>query len=652
MSDRTESTLVTGLLPGIFGLFVIFSFLSTGYPFGAENPGHYLLARYAWHHPDNFFNLWGRPLFTLISFPFAQFGMTGMKLMNSLLSVLTGYGAYLALKKLEIRPSWVAVLFVCFTPIWLYVTISALTEVLFGFMLVLSILLILRKRYVFSAIVLSFLMFARLEGFILLPLFGLVFLLRRKYLAIPFLLTGFVCYSLAGLLLTHDLLWIIHRFPYMASSETYAGVRGSFLHYLVQWDVTLGIPLALFFLAGLAGICSGLFSGIREQREHSLWFSLLVVLPFLVYYLFHTILYWQGWGSSLGSLRLISSIFPLAAMIAVVGFAKVVNLFPFPWFRHLFTIVTVVAVITVGVMTYRYPVSNGPEEALISEATTWIRTNLPAETPVFYTSQDACYQLGINPWDSATGTIIHGKSDFRKIPEGTILLWDSHFGPNELKLPKDSLMFRKDLMLIAAFLPEPPRRTLGGKPLEVLVFQKGPLPGGTHNYTLLDSIIRVSERNFTTLFSYSNSFEPPAGWEFESHLSQEVSHSGSFSYKTDSTVVYGPGIIWKVTALPIDTGQLFIRAAMFVWPVESFKENPTSLVISFERDQRPYQYKDLRFELPDYMEPGRWHRVTSRLKVPEGISSEDMFKVYIWHRGKGTLYCDDLQVELLKRDMK
>jgi len=114
-------------------------------------------------------------------------------------------------------------------------------------------------------------------------------------------------------------------------------------------------------------------------------------------------------------------------------------------------------------------------------------------------------------------------------------------------------------------------------------------------------------------------------------------------------VEFGPGINWNVTTLPIDTGNLFIRVTIYVWPVESFTENKTSLVISFERNHKSYQYGKLNLDETDYMAPGRWHRVTARLQVPDLISSEDIFKVYIWHQGKGTLFCDDLQIELLKR---
>jgi hypothetical protein len=170
-----------------------------------------------------------------------------------------------------------------------------------------------------------------------------------------------------------------------------------------------------------------------------------------------------------------------------------------------------------------------------------------------------------------------------------------------------------------------------------------------HDYLLLDSIARVMELKSTVLYCETNTFEPIEGRPIDSYYTTEVSHSGVSSFRTDSLVTYGPGMTRHVTMLPIDTGNMYIRATLQVWPVEPFPENPASLVISFEREQKPYQYGSLDLGKVDSLEPGRWYRITARLKVPEEISSEDIVKVYIWHRGKGTLFCDDFQVELIKR---
>ena len=70
----------------LFYLVVLLTFLSTTIIYLiADSPYdtgdgivHYQIARYSWEHPHLLLYLWGKPFFTLISSPFAQFGLKGM----------------------------------------------------------------------------------------------------------------------------------------------------------------------------------------------------------------------------------------------------------------------------------------------------------------------------------------------------------------------------------------------------------------------------------------------------------------------------------------------------------------------------------------------------------------------------------------------
>ena len=50
---------------------------------------HYLYAKYATAHPENFFNHWAKPLYVLLACSFAQFGFVGMKIFNALVALFT-----------------------------------------------------------------------------------------------------------------------------------------------------------------------------------------------------------------------------------------------------------------------------------------------------------------------------------------------------------------------------------------------------------------------------------------------------------------------------------------------------------------------------------------------------------------------------------
>jgi hypothetical protein len=43
---------------------------------------HFLYAKYAFIHPENFVNHWAKPVFVWIAAPFAQLGFSGVKFLN------------------------------------------------------------------------------------------------------------------------------------------------------------------------------------------------------------------------------------------------------------------------------------------------------------------------------------------------------------------------------------------------------------------------------------------------------------------------------------------------------------------------------------------------------------------------------------------
>ena len=62
---------------------------STGILESGDGIQHYQIARYAWQHHELFLHSWGKPLFTLLSSPFAQLGIWGMTIFNALCFVAT-----------------------------------------------------------------------------------------------------------------------------------------------------------------------------------------------------------------------------------------------------------------------------------------------------------------------------------------------------------------------------------------------------------------------------------------------------------------------------------------------------------------------------------------------------------------------------------
>ena len=198
MNYKSSKNLHWFLLIMVFILLIVLSFLSEGFYGGADNINHYFISRYSFRYPHLFLDTWGRPVFTIMSSPFSQFGFMGLKLFNVLLGCLSAFLAFLTARKIGIRQSWLAILFVIFTPMYFLMTLTGLTEIQFGFILILSVYLFFDEKYLASAIIISFLPLSRSEGIVLLPFLFIALLMKRKYYAVPFLATGFLLFSIVG----------------------------------------------------------------------------------------------------------------------------------------------------------------------------------------------------------------------------------------------------------------------------------------------------------------------------------------------------------------------------------------------------------------------------------------------------------------------
>ena len=261
-----------------FLVVFLYYFFSPGVYGSTDNVTHFLYSRYAFQYPVFFLHPWARPLYTILSAPFAQFGFKSVQLLNVLLGMATAYYCYRIAKILDIHPSLPVILFVCFMPLYFIMMPTALTEILFSFVLVISFFLFLRRYFVAAAVVISFLPFARSEGFFLLPFYFLAFLYVKKYRAIPFLVVGTLLFSLAGWHYYKDFFWVFTQFPYQLHHPIY-NQQGDLLHFLIYRDEIIGLPLEILFIAGTLQVTRELFSGDRALRDRTVILCLLSLTP-------------------------------------------------------------------------------------------------------------------------------------------------------------------------------------------------------------------------------------------------------------------------------------------------------------------------------------------------------------------------------------
>lgn len=420
------------LVFAIILLYVVVALLthinSSGVYDAGDGINHHLIARYAWKHPLLFLDHWGKPFYTLVSSSFAQLGYTGSVVFN----ILCGAGTLACVagmaKKLNYPNRAAAVFLAAFAPLFFGVSISGLTEPLFALVLFASQLLALRKRYVWAALLVSFLPFVRSEGFLLLPLFGLVLLLRKQWFATLWLSAGTLLYSLIGGFAMGDFLWVIHNNPYRGAEDIYGS--GSLFHFVTNNEFILGTAGVVLLLIGCLFFVRRVIkkTGPKTFLPEEL---LLIYGCFFTYFIAHSFFWRFGLFGSLGLIRVLAAVAPAAALIAVSGVSELGTLWPTA--KRLPQLVLAGACLITGLQTFRqtgfsFPINNDCQPAV--DAADWLNAQPDNNNLIYAHHPYLQFRLKRDPFDeNSIRNYWQLTPDAAQLRPGTYLIWDSHFGP-------------------------------------------------------------------------------------------------------------------------------------------------------------------------------------------------------------------------------
>ncbi|MCX6283633.1 MAG: hypothetical protein NTW31_05300, partial [Bacteroidetes bacterium] len=236
-------------------------------------------------------------------------------------------------------------------------------------------------------------------------------------------------------------------------------------------------------------------------------------------------------------------------------------------------------------------------------------------------------------------------SSVKDIEMGAVYIWDSHFGPNECKIPLDTVMRDPYMRLIKLFRPSAEIFTLGDHPYEVYVFRKNPVANEFDNYFLTQSFLDAEDKKFTPVIRKIFDFESGSA-DVDARLTSRNAASGKQAFVMDSKTEFSPGLALKCSELPSLDGKIRVKASVQLFSAVAFTDNPAALVISLENSKGSYGYKAVYLEKSGF-EKGKWNKVLLNADLPDIKSKDDIIKVYIWHRGKSDLIVDDLIIDIL-----
>lgn len=627
----------------LFALFVMFLILSV-FSEGTYDPGdgirHYLVSKYSWQHPDLLLYSWGKPFFTIISSPFSQFGLLGVNIFNIICAIASAFFCFKIAKKLNIEYPFLVIPFLCFTPSYFPTINSGLTEPLFGLVLIASIYLMLENKYAWACILVSFLPYVRTEGMLILPLFFIVMIYRKKFLLSLLLSFGTVLYSIAGYFHYHDILWIINQNPYDGKNKSFYG-QGELLHFVKNYNFVWGTFLTILFVVGCVAILYHTFLKIKSTEKKEKLSSLineenfLIVGSFCIYFVAHSIMWWKGLANSLGLLRVLAGVIPCSAIICLRGF----NLLMIPFFKkYKYIEISIIALSLIIVIRSPFkhdyfPYKLDPEQALIKEAGEWYKSQPFQGKKVYYLYPYLAHVLNVDSFDPEKIGELWGLYPTIKqwgitaIPDSTIVFWDAHFGPNECHIPLDTMLNDPNFELIKTFKPKEEFTTLGGYKFEVYVFRKLNKPAKMEEIS--SDLFDLEQEN--------------SAIENTPSISNEKAFSGKSAGKLSEKIEYSVTFKKKLSELPKNTK--LINFSMNISD-PSMHSKDALIVLSIDDLSGKNLFWDGKPIVPtsenEYKE---WKNCETHYNVNLGsYPPTSTLKVYVWNKSKKVFYIDDFKI--------
>ncbi|MBL0327915.1 MAG: hypothetical protein IPP64_00510 [Bacteroidetes bacterium] len=623
----------------LFALFFCVAYFSDATFDAGDGIRHYLVSRYSWKHPDLLLYSWGKPFFTIVSSPFSQFGFMGMAVFNILCGIGAAFFSYKIAKQLNLNYAFLAIPFLLFTPCFFPTLNSGLTEPFFAFVLIASIYLVFIERYFFACILVSFLPFIRTEGNMILPLFFIVLIYRKKFLSIPLLAFGTFVYSLIGYFYFNDFFWIKNQNPYDGANRAFYG-SGELLHFVKSYNFIWGSALTILFGCGLLMLLLFCIKTIkaRELKESKLPEELILIYgSFAVYFIAHSIMWWKGLANSLGLLRVIAGVAPCSALICLRG----LQLIAIPYVREKKILHwAVISILTFWVIRSPFkheyfPYKLDKEQELIKEAGDWFKSSEYTQEKVYYLYPYLAHVLNVDSFDPNKVGELWGLYPTIKewgigaIPDSTIVFWDAHFGPNECKIPLDTIMNDPNFELIKTFKPTTPFQVLGGYDFAVYVFLKLEKPKEME--VLSSDFIQLEEQQ--PFLENTNT------------ISTSKSFSGKNSSMLSAQNEYSVTINRSVSSIPSGTKKVIVNFKLFD-PNNNSQNAVTVLSIDDETKKNLlWVGEPIQKEQPD---SAGWTTVSASFLISETIKDEqkkDTMKIYIWNKEKKEFYIDDIKID-------
>ena len=429
MTQRRQATLWLALC-ALTGLAVLLLWRDSCQ---ADGGIHYVLAHWAWRHPQLFVDVWSRPLFTLLyAFP-ALIGYQAARALTIAVCVATAHQTW----RLADEHGWgrapLVIPFLFLQPSFTLFIADTMTEPLYALVFVVALRLHLKDRVTVGALTASLLILIRPEGFFTIGLWAL-WLLRLRTpirsiastaLRTSLLGVGLFTWWLASWWITGDVLFIKHNWPSnWPFSGTIYGAPG-FLSYPARLTEIIGPLFLVPFVYGLWRI-------VRKPVGQDL------ILPYAAQawgslFLIHTVMRAFGLMGSAGYPRYLLTLAPAAALITLAGWNVLADKFAHLAPRLRLAVATGILLLSACLNALYVDGAEWMRDAVLVDRlfTHWQQTETRPIHRFIWSQPYMCMRFEADPWQNEFFTTDKNKNAelMRALPAGTLVFWDRLSGP-------------------------------------------------------------------------------------------------------------------------------------------------------------------------------------------------------------------------------
>jgi ABC-type cobalt transport system substrate-binding protein len=586
---------------------------------GADSISHFQMAKYAFKYPHLFLDLWGKPVYTTLLSVFALAGFQSAQFFNVVVAIFSLLFVYKIAEQYYPKAALSATIMAAFAPIYFSLMTSCLTEVLFGFVLIVSVYFFLKNKYILSAVILSFIPYVRSEGIVFLPVFAVAYIFSRSYRSVFFLAVGTIFYSVVGFLAFGDILWLVNRFPYPTGDSVYGS--GNLFHFIKKSNVIFGIPFIAALVLGLFAEQAELFKKFSLTNPKTIRF-ILIAGSWLTYFAAHSYVWWQGRGGSLGLIRVIGGVIPLAALTAAIGIAFIYEKIRNVRIASGVVVLLVASQVVLFFNQNKVPVKAPVTDKLIEESSHFVKDK-QLSGKVYYFNPMIVFHLGIDPYNKSKSNWGIGDKmrPSNSMNYDDILIWDAHFGPNEGRTSLASLQNDPSLQLLKTFLPVEKIKVLGGYDYGVYIFQK-----------VKNKTSTASSESLVRTLGITNSNAP-----------QIVQHKNEKALELTAASEYSPNVIVAMDELS-EKEIIDVKLSIQFESETVLVEKEVLLIISVEngRDNLRYEKQSLIWNEGD----SDWKTTELETRFSAAIPGSSIIKMYIWNKDRKKIWVKSLTAEV------